>query len=220
MKETIKSFIAAYKSDYGFKTLASSTLSAVIGIAFTFYNGFLGAFYSSIWNGTICVYYVLLASVRAFIVNSQAKINANKIHNAGQYVKKVYIISHIMFLIINLSLIIPITVMIRGDRTYRFGLIPSIAMAAYTTYRVTMAVINFRKSRRMNDPLTRALRNISLIDTLVSVLVLQNTLILANEGEITESMARLSICTSTAIWIIIFAISAVSFTKVKSLNNK
>lgn len=55
MKGTVKNFFDVWKADYSFKTYASSLLSSLIGLAFTIYNGFLGIYYSSIWNGSICV---------------------------------------------------------------------------------------------------------------------------------------------------------------------
>ncbi len=75
-----------------------------------------------------------------------------------------------------------------------------------------MAVINFRKSRKTENPLIRELRNISLIDTLVSVLLLQNTLIIVNEGRVSEKMTILSSISSTVIWLVIAVISVYSFT--------
>lgn len=216
MQQFLKRIIDAWKSDYGFKTFTSSAISAVIGFAFTFYNGFLGIYYSSLWNIAICVYYVLLAAVRAAIVNIQMK----KCSDAAiikQLEKRTYIGTHIVLSAINILLAIPIAIMIKGDREFNSGTIPAITMATYTTYRVTMAVYNFRKSRNNKNPFIRELRNINMIDTLVSVLLLQNTLIIVNEGKMTESMTILSIVSSTAIWLLIATITIASFTKVKKL---
>lgn len=216
MKKMLKWLKEWRKSDYGFKTIALSTASAVIGLAFTVYNGFLGIYYSSVWNGAICVYYILLAIVRGIVVNGQVKVQS-RTYDSRKYIGRIYLLSHIILLAINIALIVPIAVMIKGDRVFNLGLIPAITIAAYTTYRVTMAIINFRKSRKSKSPFIRELRNINLIDALVSVLLLQNTLIMVNEGGMTEDMAVLSIVSSTAIWVLIGVTCVVSFTRIREI---
>lgn len=218
MKKMLKKLIDMRKTDYSAKTIATSAISIVIGLAFTLYNGFLGVYYSSIWNGTICVYYILLAVVRGVVVNAQRKINGGK--NCGEkYIKRIYCSTHIILFAINIALIVPIAVMIKGNREYNLGIIPAIAMATYTTYRVTMAVINLKKSRKSKSLFIRELININFIDALVSVLLLQNTLIIANEGKMTEEMSTLSIVSSTAIWIAIAVITAMSFARAERAEN-
>ena len=152
MKKIHKWLTEWRESDYGVKTLISSTVSAVIGLAFTLYNGFLGIYYSSVWNGAICVYYILLAAIRGIVVNGQIKAQSG-IYHGKRYIRRIYLLTHIILLAINIALIVPIAVMIKGNRTVSFGMIPAITVAAYTTYRVTMAVINFKKSRKSKTPL-------------------------------------------------------------------
>lgn len=86
------------------------------------------------------------------------------------------------------------------------GLIPAIAMATYTAYKITMASIHIRKQKRSNhrNVLVTELRTINFIDALVSVLTLQNTLIMVmqNEAE-TSDMLVLSAVSSAVIYIAI-----------------
>lgn len=126
-------------------------------------------------------------------------------------------LTHILLLAINIALIVPIAVMIKGHRVVNLGMIPAIAMATYTTYRVAMAIINFRKSGKSNSPIIRELRNINLIDTLVSILLLQNTLIMVNDNGMTEDMATLSIISSTAIWLLMGVVSIVSLIRAREI---
>ena len=139
MQIFIEEFIDTWKSDYEFKTKTVSLVSAIIGIAYTIFNGFLGIYYSSIWNGTICVYYVLLAIVRA--------------------------------------------------------------------------IINYIRAKQVDNILIKELRIINILDMMVSILILQNTLIIANSGEIAGDMKVLSIISSTAIWLAMLVVSIVSVNK-------
>lgn len=115
-----------------------------------------------------------------------------------------------MLLALNLALIYPITVMAKLERVLDIGRTPAIAMATYTTYKITMAAIHMRKRNKVEsiDPLVRELRTISFVDALVSILVLQNTLIITNatEAEL-QSMLALSSISSAAVYIAVVSIS-------------
>jgi hypothetical protein len=67
------------------------------------------------------------------------------------------------------------------------------------------------KSRKNDNPLVSQLRTFNLIDSLVALLTLQNTMIIANEGEIAGGMKCLSIISSAIIWLLIVVVSVRSF---------
>lgn len=210
MREHIKSFLKKWKTDYYFQTFSSSAVSMLISFVFTFYNGVLGIIYKSIWNGSICVYYLLLAGIRAVLVSSQRK----KEKQSCEYQRKIYIATHIALILMNLSLIAPIALMVMGKRSYTLGLIPAIAMAAYTTYRITVSILHYRKSIKKEQILVSELRTINLIDSLVAVLTLQNTLIIANGGMSAE-MRTISACSSAGVLLLIIIISLRSFLMIR-----
>lgn len=100
-------------------------------------------------------------------------------------------------------------------------LIPAIAMAAYTTYNVVMSSVNLKRRKRSSDRLVRLLRTINFIDALVSVLSLQNTLIMVNMKGDGSEMLTLSAITSAAIMLAVLAISVAAMIKgVVSLKSK
>jgi len=138
-------------------------MSALIGIGFTVFNAVLGIVYKSVWNGTISVYYVLLAVVRGIIVLTERKFD-NDDYNGK---RRVYIITHIVMILMDLCLIAPIAFMVMGERTYGFGMIPAITMAAYVTYRITMGIIQFSVSKKQENILVKELKVINLQDGLV-----------------------------------------------------
>ena len=87
-------------------------------------------------------------------------------------------------------------------------LIPAIVMAVNTTYKITMASVNLKRRRQSSNDLVRLLRTISFIDALVSILVLQNTLIMVvshDSGNI--HMLTLSAVSSGLIWLAIVVLS-------------
>ena len=86
-------------------------------------------------------------------------------------------------------------------------LIPAIAMAAYTTYKVIMASVNLKRRKRSASKLVRLLRTISFIEALVSILTLQNTLIMVNMKDGGGEMLTLTAISSAAIMLAVLALS-------------
>ena len=203
MKQRIKDFQKTWESDYYFSTVFSSAISILISIVFALYNGALGIVYQSRWHGLICVYYLLLATIRAILIGTRRKNQ-----------KTIRMITYLLLLVMDVSLIGPIYVMVSGERSYTYGLIPAIAMAAYTTYRITISIVHFRKSRKKDNSLLFELRMINMADALVAVLSLQNALIIANGG-MNERMRTLTAWTSGGIYLVIVLITIMSFIKVQ-----
>ena len=192
------SFIERYRTDYEFKTFSSAWLSLGITVLFAVYNGYLGIVQGSLWHGSIAIYYILLAVIRGIILLSERKNRARL---------RTFRTSSCFLLLLNIALICPIALMVMFEKPVTMGKIPAIAMAAYTTYKIVMASVNFgsKKKRSSGNILISELRAISLIDAIVSVLSLQNTLIMVNGGA--ESMLTLSAMTSGAMYALVLVIT-------------
>lgn len=210
--KTIKAIIGLIKkAEYSFKTILTTSASVMTGVFFAVYHVYLGIFRHVAWSTAIGVYYLFLAVTRMIIIHTiRVKGSADKRHY-----EKVYIRTHFLMLFVNCCLIAPITIMIRGEKEYSLGLIPAIAIAAYTTYRITMSIIHYKKTRKNHDILIGEIRLINLTDSLVAVMTLQNTMIIATAGEIAEGMKKLSIASSTVIWVTIMLLTTRSLIKSK-----
>ena len=200
----LKLWITKWKYDHNLKAIISAFGSLAVTMAFAAYNGFLGIYCSSLWHGTICVYYIVLSILRGMIIKrlrSQQKASR----------KKEYITASVLLLTLNLCLIAPICIMVVQQKPVHMTLIPAITMAAYTTYKVTMASVHLKRRRRSGNGLIRLLRTISFIDALVSILTLQNTLIMVSTKETMPEMLALTAITSGAVWIVILLLSVSAF---------
>ena len=204
----IKSFLKSWKKDYIFKTLVSSVVSLTVTIIFALYNGFLGIRLLSIWHGGICVFYLLLAAIRGIILLTEKNNRTRDDKQKSECRQRVFIISAFLLLLLNLALILPISLMVVLKKPVNMGLIPAIAMAAYTTYKITMASIHIQKQKRSNHILIIELRTINFIDALVSILTLQNTLIMVKQTTSNGSdMLTLSSISSAVIYAIIIFVT-------------
>ena len=139
------------------------------------------------------------------ITNKKAKSNQLRI---------VYT-TFIILIVMTIAMIAPAFLLPLDKRTYNLGLIPSIASAAYTTYSITMSIVNMKKAKNSDGPIIKQIRLVNTVNTLMSILVLQNTLILANGGY-TDDMKKLSMATSIGIIVLIIIIEIYQFILVKS----
>ena len=216
---SIKQFLGRWKNDFDFKTLAASFNSLAVTVLFALYNGFLGVYHASLWHGTICVYYLILSALRGLIVLSERRIAGSA--REAEARRRVYVISAVMLFILNVSLVVPVSLLVLLQKPVALSLIPAIAMAAYTTYKIVMASVNLKRRTRSENRLVRLLRMINFIDALVSILTLQNTLIMVNMKDESNRMLSLTAVTSAAIMLAVLALSIAALRKgIMSLKRK
>ncbi len=202
-----------FLGDYDRKTIASSSGAFLVSVVFAFYNGYLGIYHKSLWYGSICIYYCLLSILRVCLILSDFRLSKAEKNVSKEKQKVVFILTHIILLVLNISLIVPISLMVRMLKPVKMTLIPAIAMAAYTTYKMTIASINMIKKKRTENLLIKELRTIDFIDALLSIAVLQNTLIIVNNSGGNSKMLTISAVTSAGILILMVTVSVLGFVK-------
>lgn len=213
-----KHFLSKWKNEYDFKTYIAAGGSLFVTLIFALYNGFLGIYHESLWHGTICVYYILLSGLRGSIIIAAKKLAKREAQEAERN-KASFKISFLL-LILNISLIVPISIMVRQQKPVSLTLVPAIAMAAYTTYKIAVASVNLKKRKKSSDSLVWILRTIGFIDALVSLLTLQNTLVMVKSDGDYRNMLPLTGFTSAVVWgavvIMSFGVRAKGFKRIKN----
>lgn len=200
-------FVEAWKDDYIYKTLISVSFSFACTVLFALYHGCLGILYRSVWHWGICAFYLLLMAIRGCILLTEKRNRVRPEVDRPRFLYRTFLISAALMLALDVSLLLPIILMVLLDTPVNMGLVSAIAMAAYTTYKITMASIHFRRQSRRacGDPLIMELRTVNLIDALVSILTLQNTLIMVKQKG--EDMLLVSAGSSAVIYIIIVSVT-------------
>lgn len=205
-----KSFWRNRETDYTFKTLASGVFAFGVTVLFALYNGYLGIRLLSVWHGGICVFYILLAAIRGIILLTEKNNRQRDWIQREKHRRKTFVISGCLLFILDLALAFPVSLMVIMKKPVDMTLIPAIIMAVYTTCKVTMASIHIRRQIRSNQSniLVAQLRTINFIDALVSILTLQNTLIMVNRADQGGSdMLILSAVSSAVIYTVIIFIT-------------
>lgn len=172
-KEVLK-----HLKDYVLRSYISAVFSSAVNIAFLVYNVYLGIVYHLIWNATICCYYFLLALLRILIFWNEKKWKKNNPENIYKCRAGLFRLECWLLLLVDLVLVVPIILMVKSQRVVNIGMIPAIAIATYTTYKTVMAILNYKKTRSNENLSLYGLKIINLKDALVSILTLQNTMIM------------------------------------------
>ena len=159
---------------------------------FWFYS--LGAYY-------ICLglmRFLLLRHTRKFAPGERMKTELKKYRACGW-----------VFLVMNLNLSAIVLFMIVWNRTFEYGMITAISMAAYTFTAFTVAIVNMVKYRKYHSPVFSASKAISFAAALVSMLTLESAMLTTfSDGSMTPASEKLMLgATGGAISVIVVAMA-------------
>lgn len=167
----------------------------VTGSAHVLWNGAyaalqlgLGIHHRLPWFYSLAGYYTCLAVMRLILVWHTLH------HEPGEKMRqewKHYRRCGWIFLILNLALSGMVVDMIRENRTVHHHEITTIAMAAYTFTTLTVAIVNVVKYRKYRSPALSASKAISLAAACVSMLSLENAMLVTFGGTEMTPKARL-----------------------------
>ena len=193
-----------FKSEH--RILLTALLSSITTLLFALYNGYLGLRFGDIWGISIAIYYLFITIARIICLGIEKKLKGNEEDYRNIIRRKTYIGLSIFIFFIDICLFVPITLMVVSPKDVSFGIIPAIAFATYTTYKIIMAIVNYNKTKKMGNLTYTFLRELSIIDALTSILSLQHILIMV-KGGMTDDMLLLSAISSFGILTIIILFS-------------
>lgn len=196
---------------FALRSFLSAALSLVLSFLYLVYNLLLGVFYHAPWNFSISFYYLSLVALRGYILFSEKRWRQVTPPVRKKNRQKLFRRICCLLFLVDFLLIVPIALMVLSQRPVGVGKITAIALAAYTTYRVIMSIIRFRKSSRSENLSLFSLKIIDMADTLVSVLTLQNTMVTVFGSG--ESMLELIAYTSGATFLALLVFTAVLIRK-------
>ncbi len=158
-------------------------------VAYGLFQLWLGFYHNTFWFCSLGVYYICLAVMRFFLF-WHTKSNSPGEKMQSELIK--YRACGFVFLVMNLALAILVFFMVYWNRTFNHHMITTIAMAAYTFFTLTFAIINVIKYRKYNSPVFSASKAISLAAALVSMLTLESTMLTTfGDGSMTDGEKKL-----------------------------
>ena len=193
-----------FLAGYTFRTILTTLPAFLINVAYTVYNGVIGIMNQSVWFITMAVYYSLLGIMRYRAVSTGRKIS--RLDDREQIRKKelsVIKTDGILLLVLNLALSGVVLLTIAQDTAKRYSEIMVISIAAYTFYKITMAVVNMVKVRKTKSPILITIRNIGAADALVSMLTLQAAMFASFQDKNSLNTNQMNAITGLSVCILI-----------------
>lgn len=184
IKSSIIAFIKSHKmlnhmmESYDYRTLVFAAFSLTINLLYVAFNGVVAVVELSIWYGALAIYYLLLTGMRFLILFYQGAKRKNQIlvDDKVTEVKKYRAVGYLLtFLPIALSF--AIFEMVANKKAFVHLGLTVYAVAAYTFFKLTLAIYNIVKSKKSDDVTIVGLITVSLADAGVSLLALQTTLL-------------------------------------------
>lgn len=198
-------FAVRYFSDTQYRVTLSLYASTAINLLYAGLQLWAGIQQESIWFYSLAVYYAMLAFMRFFLLKEA------RIHEMGKDRYREYIhyrITAILLLILNLAMGTISAFVVIENRGFRHHEIVTIAMAAYTFYSLTMAIVSIFRYRKFRSPVLSASKHISLASALVSMLSLE-TAMFSSFGADSDPALRfwVTAMSGAAIFIIVLALA-------------
>lgn len=172
-------YVRRYIRDTRLRMKLSLYISVSINILYALLQLVSGIHYGSVWFYALSVYYTLLAVMRLLFLRDARRKERQDL--LSEYRR--YRFCGVILLLINLALGVIVTYIVWQNRGFVYHEILTIAMAAYTFFTMSMAIVNVLKYRHHESPELLAVKTINLTAALVSLLSLETAMLSAFGSE-------------------------------------
>ncbi|MGN1019485.1 MAG: hypothetical protein ACI4O7_03850 [Aristaeellaceae bacterium] len=185
----------------------SLRLSLGLNLLYAVMKLIMGAYYRSVWFGTLGVYYALLTALRIMLLGH---VRRNVPGRAQVSELKRFRLCGEVLIPMTIALTGVVALAIERNEGFRYPGYLIYVAAMYAFYAVISAAVNLVKYRRYHSPVMSATRAVSLASALVSVFALE-TAMLSQFGQEQDPVARqvLTAATGAGVCAIILGMAAV-----------
>ena len=145
----------------------SLAVSFLIAASYSAFKVVLAILLSSWWLGALGAYYLIVAITRLYMLRSR------------QDGWTVYRRTGWLLVLLNLAVAVVITDVAWLGQGFHYPGYTIYAMASWTFYQLTVAIMNFFRLSRATSPVVRAVKDMRMCVVLVSIFTLQNAMIAA-----------------------------------------
>ncbi len=208
--KTEHKLLRALSTDAHLRIRLSLNGSFVFNTAYALLQSGLGLYYRSLWYLVTAAYYFLLALMRMLLLRYTLSHKPGE-DMAGE-LKRARLCG-VALLIFSLALAGSVTYTVLFEDAESNGMIPTIAMAAYTFTTLTVAIVNVVRYRKYQSPVFSAAKRISLATAVVSMLTLESSMLAAFDNGEMDADSRLFLLAATGFAVMVFVLYlAVSMT--------
>lgn len=173
VKANIIQFLKKHKftnkllEDYGYRTIAFAVFSFILNVAFISLILVVAIMSKTAWYFTIIVYYIVLVFMKGNVFYSKRKYGT-EIKQA-----RAFRFTGIMFVVMTMVFSGVIVLIYKANHYFEYAGLLIYAVAAFTFYKLTLAIFNIFKARKQDDLYIENIRNINLASALISIIILQ-----------------------------------------------
>ncbi len=193
-------------ADSQYRRIAKAVISLTGNLLFAFYNGILGALTSSVIFMASSVYYLLLSIMRFSAVMNHRRADVGSDRRAASMIGILLILLSILFHTM-------VIISMKYQTAAFYNTISMITIATFTFAKITIAVISAVRHRQDGSLLFTAINRIRYSEVAVSLLTMQQSMLVsfgdANDG----SSVLLNACTGAGVCIFIFTLGIITFKK-------
>lgn len=176
-----------YLSEADLRARISMQTGTVINISFAVFKLAAGVYYNSPWFIAVGIYYAVLSIIR-FILIRRDKKSTKLTDNQLLHQWKSYRLCGCLLLVLNLTMSGMVFQIIYQNKAFSYPGFIIYAIAAYTFYRLTVAIIRLIKNKQSNPVLLSA-KALDLSISLMSLFSLQ-TAMFTSFGTSTDEATR------------------------------
>ena len=192
-----------YFSDVRLRMNISLYGSLIWNVGFAIFQLCLGFYHKSFWFYSMFAYYVMLGVMRFFLLKHTRK------HKPKEQVEievKKSIFCGWLLVFMNLALAVIVFFIVYFNKTFEHHMITTIALAAYTFFTFSFAIVNLVRYKKYESPVYSSAKIITLIAACVSMLTLEATM-LTTFGEGESALFKPLMLSLTGVAVIGFAIT-------------
>lgn len=189
--------------DKRYRVIVKSVLGLVFNLLFAFYNGILGALSSSLIFIASSVYYLLLSAMRfsAVLLNRKGKKQNDRL---------IVALVGVMLIILSIVFHIMVIISMKYNTAALYGTVTMIAIATFTFTKITMAVITAVKHKAEHSKLFKAVNAIRYSEVAVSLLTMQQSMLVSFEGADEKTSVILNACTGAGVCFFILTLGIIT----------
>ena len=168
----MKNFIEYFLKNKKARTEIMLRLGLIINVGYAGYNLVTGFLYRSVWFGAVAVYYVMLCTIKFFLLRRGFETKRSKLRALRDMQ-----ISGVMLIVLNLTISMLIYRMIVTDSVHLYGGSVITMAAGYTVFRIVAVIVDWWNTRGSFDPILFTAKGLSFSVALMSLFSLQTSLL-------------------------------------------
>lgn len=193
----------------------------LFNICFAVFKVVMGIIYQSEWLFAIAGYNTVLSIMRFMLVNADLhKIKTAEEELSRKKAVRSCILCGRLMLVLNIAVFVIVAMIVFDRHTITYPGFIIFAIAAYTFYCMTTAIINIIRYRHLENPVLYAVKRISMAKALVSIFTLQAAMLtqFGTADLIQTSLANAA--TGLSVCVIITVIAVLMLRKKELINGK